>query len=117
MLFIAQHKGMKESIEFYKLLTVKLTHEVRWYLLNSMVNELRFPNYFSYQFSATILILFNEIGIESVQEQIIRIIFERLLINEPYPWGLMITFRELIQNPNFGFLQQPFIQKNQQAML
>ena len=108
---------MDECMDFFKPLIVKLTHEVRWYLLNSMVNELRYPNYLSYQFSANILIIFNEIGIESIQEQIIRIILERLLTNEPYPWGLMLTFRELLQNPNFGFLQQPFIQKNQQVVL
>lgn len=36
---------------------------------------------------------------EIVQEQITRVLLERLIVNRPHPWGLLITFIELIKNP------------------
>jgi len=42
--------------------------------------------------------------------------FERLQVNRPHPWGLMITFRELIQNPKYGFMKKSFITNNQQSI-
>jgi hypothetical protein len=32
-----------------------------------------------------------------VQEQITRVLLERLIVNRPHPWGLLITFVELIK--------------------
>ena len=34
---------------------------------------------------------------EIVQEQITRVLLERLIVNRPHPWGLLITFIELIK--------------------
>lgn len=34
---------------------------------------------------------------EIVQEQITRVLLERLIVNKPHPWGLLITFIELIK--------------------
>ena len=36
---------------------------------------------------------------ERVQEQITRVLVERLIVHRPHPWGLLITFIELIKNP------------------
>lgn len=38
-----------------------------------------------------------------VQEQITRVLLERLIVNRPHPWGLLITFIELIKNPRYNF--------------
>ncbi|KAL3516724.1 hypothetical protein ACH5RR_023626, partial [Cinchona calisaya] len=35
---------------------------------------------------------------EMIQEQITRVLLERLIINRPHPWGLLITVIELIKN-------------------
>lgn len=32
-----------------------------------------------------------------IQEQITRVLLERLIVNRPHPWGLLITFIELIK--------------------
>ena len=40
---------------------------------------------------------------EIVQEQITRVLLERLIVNRPHPWGLLITFIELIKNPRYNF--------------
>lgn len=34
---------------------------------------------------------------EIIQEQITRVLLERLVVNRPHPWGLLITFIELIK--------------------
>ena len=34
---------------------------------------------------------------EIIQEQITRVLLERLIVNKPHPWGLLITFIELIK--------------------
>ena len=30
-------------------------------------------------------------------------LLERLIVNRPHPWGLLITFIELIKNPRYDF--------------
>lgn len=36
-----------------------------------------------------------------IQEQITRVLLERLIVNRPHPWGLLITFIELLKNPRY----------------
>ncbi|CAL5344508.1 unnamed protein product [Camellia sinensis] len=36
-------------------------------------------------------------SVEIIQEQITRVLLERLIVNRPHPWGLLITFTELIK--------------------
>ena len=52
---------------------------------------------------------FQEANSEAIQEQITRVLLERLIVNRPHPWGLLITFIELIKNPNFKFWQHEFV--------
>ena len=41
-----------------------------------------------------------------VQEQITRVLLERLIVNRPHPWGLLITFVELIKVSYHGSLNE-----------
>lgn len=43
-----------------------------------------------------------------VQEQITRVLLERLIVNRPHPWGLLVTFIELIKNPRYNFWSRSF---------
>ena len=45
---------------------------------------------------------------EIVQEQITRVLLERLIVNRPHPWGLLVTFIELIKNPRYNFWSHAF---------
>ncbi|CAL5398079.1 unnamed protein product [Camellia sinensis] len=45
---------------------------------------------------------------EIIQEQITRVLLERLIVNRPHPWGLLITFIELIKNPRYNFWSRSF---------
>jgi CCR4-NOT transcription complex subunit 1 len=55
-----------------------------------------------------LLILFYESN-PVIKEQISTILFERLQAQRPHPWGLMINFREFIQNNKYGFMRSEFI--------
>lgn len=55
-----------------------------------------------------LLYLFSEAGSERVQEQITRVLVERLIVHRPHPWGLLITFIELIKNPRYNFWSKGF---------
>lgn len=38
-----------------------------------------------------------------------RVLLERLIVNRPHPWGLLITFIELIKNPSYKFWNHEFV--------
>ena len=40
---------------------------------------------------------------------VFRVLLERLIVNRPHPWGLLITFIELIKNPTFKFWSHEFV--------
>ena len=77
-------------------------------LVNALANHLRYPNSHSHWFSCAVLALFAEANDERLQEQITRVLLERLIVNRPHPWGLLITFIELIKNPRFNFWSHGF---------
>jgi hypothetical protein len=37
-----------------------------------------------------------------------RVLLERLIVNRPHPWGLLITFIELLKNPRYNFWSHNF---------
>ncbi len=124
VLFIGNHSQSKhnsdscykESMELFKQIMLNLNSETRKCFINSIINELRYPNNQTYYFSCIILYLFVESNSEVIQEQIAKVLFERLQVHRPHPWGLMISFRELIQNPKYGFMRKSFIVKNQETV-
>lgn len=89
------HPGAQEM---YVRMAGELDAEGRYLLLNAMANQLRYPNAHTYYFSCTLLTLFLESKSEGLKEQITRTLLERLIVNRPHPWGLLITFIELIKN-------------------
>eukprot|EP00245_Coleochaete_scutata_P016680 TRINITY_DN7878_c0_g2_i2.p1 TRINITY_DN7878_c0_g2~~TRINITY_DN7878_c0_g2_i2.p1 ORF type:complete len:485 (-),score=71.36 TRINITY_DN7878_c0_g2_i2:119-1471(-) len=92
---------------FMRLIT-DLDTEGRYLFLNAIANQLRYPNNHTHYFSCVILYLFAEASQEIVQEQITRVLLERLIVNRPHPWGLLITFIELIKNPRYNFWSHQF---------
>ena len=50
-------------------------------------SHLRYPNSHTQYFSCTLLLLFAEANQEAIQEQITRVLLERLIVNRPHPWG------------------------------
>jgi len=80
----------------------------RYICLNAISNQLRYPSSHTHYFSCVMLFLFSEAKDESVKEQITRVLLERLIVHRPHPWGLLITFIELIKNQRYQFWNHPF---------
>jgi len=99
---------IETATEMFRNLVMTMDTEGRYLILNAIANQLRYPNSHTHYFSFIILYLFAEATQEIVQEQITRVLLERLIVNRPHPWGLLITFIELIKNPRYSFWTRSF---------
>ena len=95
------------ATEVLRRMLHQLDFEGRYLVLNAMVNQLRYPNIHTYYFSCVLLNFFCEEQI--IQEQITRVLIERLIVSRPHPWGLLITFIDLVKNSIYKFWEKPFI--------
>lgn len=95
-------------MDIFQRLILDLDTEGRYLFLNAVANQLRYPNNHTHYFSCVLLYLFAEANQEIIQEQITRVLLERLIVNRPHPWGLLITFIELIKNPRYNFWNRGF---------
>lgn len=96
------------AMDIFQSLIKNLDTEGRYLFLNAVANQLRYPNNHTHYFSFVLLYLFVEASQEIIQEQITRVLLERLIVNRPHPWGLLITFIELIKNPRYSFWNRSF---------
>ncbi|CDK28728.1 unnamed protein product [Kuraishia capsulata CBS 1993] len=87
--------------------------ELQFQILEAMANQLRYPNSHTHWFSCAILHFFgsqtlwgNQIG--NIQQLITRVLLERTICNKPHPWGLVVTFTELLKNNEYSFFELPF---------
>merc|ERR1719188_321376 len=103
---ISQHNSY---MDIFQNLAVDMDTEGRYLFLNCIANQLRYPNSHTHYYSCCLLYLFAEANTEAIQEQITRVLLERLIVNRPHPWGLLITFIELVENPSFKFWQHEFV--------
>ncbi|XVF73469.1 hypothetical protein PTKIN_Ptkin12aG0203600 [Pterospermum kingtungense] len=97
------------ALDIFQCLVGDLDTEGRYLFLNAIANQLRYPNNHTHYFSFILLFLFDKSNQEIIQEQITRVLLERLIVNKPHPWGLLITFIELIKNPKYNFWNRSFI--------
>jgi CCR4-NOT transcription complex subunit 1 len=109
----AQQPAIASSapMDIFQHLALDLDTEGRYLFLNAIANQLRYPNNHTHYFSCVLLYLFaeaNQANQEIIQEQITRVLLERLIVNRPHPWGLLITFIELIKNPRYNFWSHSF---------
>lgn len=96
-------------MDVFQHLAIALDTEGRYLFLNAIANQLRYPNSHTHYFSSALLYLFAVASSEQIQEQITRVLVERLIIMRPHPWGLLVTFIELIKNPLFKFWRHGFV--------
>ena len=90
-----------------------LEPEPRHFLIDAIVNQLRWPSQHTNYFGLAILHLFrprsNEKLTQDIQIQIARVFLERLVAHRPHPWGLMVTMEELLKNRQYRFWDMPSI--------
>eukprot|EP00285_Hemiselmis_virescens_P010077 CAMPEP_0173402176 /NCGR_PEP_ID=MMETSP1356-20130122/53121_1 /TAXON_ID=77927 ORGANISM="Hemiselmis virescens, Strain PCC157" /NCGR_SAMPLE_ID=MMETSP1356 /ASSEMBLY_ACC=CAM_ASM_000847 /LENGTH=728 /DNA_ID=CAMNT_0014362471 /DNA_START=1 /DNA_END=2184 /DNA_ORIENTATION=+ len=103
------------SMEVFRKLCRDLDTEGRYLMLNAIANQLRFPNSHTHYFSCVLLALFQQSADHQIErEQITRVLIERLIVNKPHPWGLLITFIELIKNPTYDFWNHSFVRSSRE---
>jgi CCR4-NOT transcription complex subunit 1 len=89
------------------------TSEARYHFFNAMANQLRYPNSHTNYFCNALLHIFGVERVDQqdsdVRQQIVRVIVERLIVNRPHPWGMLITLLELDRNTAYKFWELPFI--------
>ena len=73
------------AMDIFRALLTILDSEGKYLTINTMVNQLRFPNSHTHYFSCVLLMLFQDSEGESLQEQITRVLFERLIVHRPHP--------------------------------
>ena len=90
-------------------------------MLSVIADQLRYPSAHTMFFSYFILFLFAtsaRTDVEnSIPERIARVLLERIIVHRPHPWGLLVTFIELLNNNSYGFWQQPCIREEEDIFL
>ncbi|KAG1692874.1 hypothetical protein DVH05_024162 [Phytophthora capsici] len=98
------------AMDVLRYLADELDTEGRYWYFSSLANHLRYPNSHTHYFSCVILYLFSYSNNKMVKEQITRVLIERLIANRPHPWGLLVTFIELIRNKSYKFWDQDYLE-------
>ena len=73
------------AMDIYKQMVASLDAEGRYIVFNAMANQLRYPNSHTNFFSFVMLNLFLDAENEYTQEQITRVLLERLIVHRPHP--------------------------------
>ncbi len=79
-----------------------------YYFLSAMADQLGQPGPMTSLYYCLFLWAFGAVADVSVKEIITRVLLERLIVHRPHPWGVMVTFIELVKNPSHRFWEYPF---------
>jgi len=96
------------AVTLLKQVLQQLSPSGKYLLLDAMASQLRYPSSHTYFFSMTVLRLFAEAPDDAHREILTRVLLQKLICNRPHPWGLLITFIELIKVPDYSFWSRPF---------
>jgi CCR4-NOT transcription complex subunit 1 len=88
-------------------------------MLNAIANQLRFASAHTLFFSSLMLHMFMSAQQDGnvIPERIGRVLLERVLVRRPHPWGLIVTFVELLDNEVYNFWKQPFVRMEHEIFL
>ncbi|KAE9377063.1 Not1-domain-containing protein [Stipitochalara longipes BDJ] len=102
------------------MLVHELQPEARYFFINCIVDQLRFPNTHTHYFSQALLEIFGSDNVDpeesDIRQQITRILLERLVGMWPHPWGLIVSIMELIKNEKYMFFDLPFIKASPEVV-
>lgn len=73
---------------------MKLGPEGNYLTANALCNQLRYPNRHTAYFSTALLYIYEHD--RSSREALLRVLLERIVVNRPHPWGLLITIVEIV---------------------
>lgn len=86
----------------------------QYYLLCVVADQLRYPSAHTHFYISFLLHLFPLASqterSNAIPERISRVLLERVIVHKPHPWGLLVCFVELLENPAYAFWEQAFVQ-------
>ncbi|KAJ1880227.1 hypothetical protein LPJ66_011539, partial [Kickxella alabastrina] len=111
----ARDSAQRVALELLRAVLGDSDAEGSYLLVSAIANQLRFPSAHTYLCSRMILALFSKSD-ERVRECIARVLIERILVNRPFPWGLLVTLIELLRNPYYAFWSHDFTRRSPQII-
>ena len=91
------------------------TIELKYHVLQVMMEQLRYPNIHTYWFIYVLLNMFTseEFGdqLAEVQEIVLRCLLERVMANKPHPWGITVLFVQLLSSTEIDLLDLDFVKR------
>lgn len=84
------------SIDLFKALLNAYDQEGKYLILSFMANQLRYPNSHTHYFSTVLLYMFLESDNELIQEQITRVLLERLIVHRPHPVSISLVLYSIV---------------------
>lgn len=94
--------------EFIRFLCAEADQYGRYFVICALVDHLTYPCVSTSLFFTLVTQLFAEAQYEAIKEVITRVLLERLIVHRPHPWGVMVTFIELVKNPRYRFWELAF---------
>jgi hypothetical protein len=108
-------KSKKAFYSFYYFLICNLDEINKKYLIDSILNALRFPCSQAISYSLLFQELFINIDNEDIEKQLMENILERALYN-PIPWGIKYTLNCLLNNEKYQHLEKIYIKNNDEVI-
>ncbi|KAL1410914.1 CCR4-NOT core subunit cdc39 [Vanrija albida] len=114
---VAEFDGKDRAVTLLINLAYALDAEGQYLLLSVVADQLRFPSAHTLFFASFMLYLFKVSTETVIPERIARVLLERVIVARPHPWGLIVTFVELLENPTYGFWDQPFVRADDEIFM
>ena len=108
-------KGKKIFYNFYFYLLSNLNEVHKKYLIDSILNALRFPCAQTTNYCILFIELFTNLENEDLEKQLMVNILERMLY-KPIPWGIKYTLNSLFDNEKYQQLEKKYITQNSEIM-
>ena len=89
-------KNISEAYNFFLDMMKVMDMENRIMLMNSLLNQLRFPSKQTLYFVLIILNILTNINNEEIEEILISLLLERLFV-KPIPWGIDLLFKKVLK--------------------
>ena len=97
-------KSINEAYNFFFDMMKLMELDNRVILINSLLNELRFPSKQTLYFVLIITNILTNIKDEEIEEIIISLLLQRLLV-KPIPWGIDLLFKKIIKGEKYDLFR------------
>ncbi|RSH85805.1 uncharacterized protein EHS24_003985 [Apiotrichum porosum] len=114
---VAEFDPKDPAVPLLVSLAYSFDAEGQYLMLSVIADQLRYPSAHTLFFASLMLYLFKVTSDSSIPERIARVLLERVIVARPHPWGLIVTFVELLENPAYGFWDQTFVRADDEIFM